>query len=78
MKGAKAGRTKPSQAKPKTITRRKAIIKEPSREEIERRAYELYLARGCGEGHADEDWLQAERELWEASKRKKKPSKTDG
>jgi hypothetical protein len=30
---------------------------------IERRAYELYLARGCAHGHDLEDWLQAEREL---------------
>jgi len=63
VKGAQAGRAKPSEAKPKLTTRRKAITKELSREEIERRAYELYLARGCGEGYAEEDWLQAEREL---------------
>jgi hypothetical protein len=35
----------------------------PSREEIARRAYELYLARGGAEGSEQEDWLQAEREL---------------
>ena len=28
-----------------------------------RRAYDLYLARGCEHGHDVEDWLQAEREL---------------
>lgn len=27
------------------------------------RAYELYLHRGGGDGHAEEDWLQAEREI---------------
>jgi hypothetical protein len=27
------------------------------------RAYELYLARGAGDGMAVEDWLAAEREL---------------
>ena len=27
------------------------------------RAYELYLQRGGVDGHADEDWLQAEREI---------------
>lgn len=32
---------------------------------IERRAYELYLARHGGDGRALEDWLQAERELQE-------------
>ena len=35
----------------------------PSREEIARRAYELYLDRGGSEGSEQEDWLQAEREL---------------
>jgi len=32
-------------------------------EEIRRRAYEIYLARGGEPGHDLEDWLQAEREL---------------
>jgi hypothetical protein len=35
----------------------------PDRERIAMRAYELYLARGAGDGRADEDWLMAEREL---------------
>jgi len=38
---------------------------EPAREEIERRAYELYLARGEVHGYDQDDWLQAERELKE-------------
>lgn len=40
-------------------------INEPPREEIERRAYELYLARGEAHGHDQDDWLEAERELRE-------------
>jgi hypothetical protein len=36
---------------------------EPTREQIERRAYELYLARGGADGHDFDDWLRAEREL---------------
>ena len=32
-------------------------------EDIERRAYALYEARGREDGHALDDWLQAEREL---------------
>jgi hypothetical protein len=32
-------------------------------EQIERRAHEIYLARGGEHGHDQEDWLQAEREL---------------
>jgi hypothetical protein len=34
-------------------------------EEIRRRAYERYLARGPGEGNEIDDWLAAERELTE-------------
>ncbi len=37
----------------------------PAREQIERRAYEIYLARGGEPGRELEDWLQAERELRE-------------
>jgi hypothetical protein len=35
----------------------------PSQEEIERRAYQIFLKRGGIDGHAEEDWLQAEYEL---------------
>jgi len=35
----------------------------PSREEIAKRAFELYLARGGEHGHDAEDWAQAESEL---------------
>jgi len=35
----------------------------PTCEQIAQRAYELYLARGCVDGHDHEDWVQAEREL---------------
>jgi hypothetical protein len=35
----------------------------PSNEQIEARAYELYLERGCEDGHDVDDWLAAEREL---------------
>lgn len=35
----------------------------PTREEIARRAYELYVARGGTPGSDIEDWLKAEREL---------------
>lgn len=37
----------------------------PAPEEVERRAYDIYLARGGTDGHAQEDWLQAEQELRE-------------
>lgn len=35
----------------------------PTKEQIEKRAYELYLARGCEPGMEVEYWLAAEREL---------------
>lgn len=35
----------------------------PSEAEIARRAYELYEARGREDGHALDDWLDAERDL---------------
>ena len=35
----------------------------PAREDIERRAYELYLERGAADGGDLDDWLRAEREL---------------
>jgi hypothetical protein len=33
--------------------------------DIARRAYDLYLTRGCEHGHEVDDWLQAECELRE-------------
>jgi Protein of unknown function (DUF2934) len=35
----------------------------PTKKQIEARAYELYLLRGCEDGHDIEDWLIAENEL---------------
>ena len=35
----------------------------PSPEEVERRAYEIYLQRGGQDGRDLEDWLEAERQL---------------
>jgi hypothetical protein len=44
----------------KTITAEKTA---PTYEEIAKRSYELYLARGGEAGHEVEDWLKAESEL---------------
>jgi hypothetical protein len=35
----------------------------PTHDEIAKRAYELYLARGSEHGHDEQDWAQAESEL---------------
>jgi hypothetical protein len=44
-------------------TQQKPANTGPAREDIERRAYELYLAGGGADGFAIEDWQQAERDL---------------
>jgi hypothetical protein len=45
----------------------------PTAEQVEKRAYELYLERGCADGHDVEDWLAAERELTELSEQPPSP-----
>jgi Protein of unknown function (DUF2934) len=37
----------------------------PTDEEIELYAYQIYIERGCADGHDVDDWLQAEHELSE-------------
>jgi hypothetical protein len=37
--------------------------KEPSKEDVAHRAYELYTQRGCQPGRDVEDWIRAEKEL---------------
>jgi len=37
-------------------------------EQIRLRAYELYEARGCVDGHHEDDWYQAENELLHENK----------
>ena len=44
-------------------SRRSRLSNGVNRGEIARRAYALYLARGCEHGHDVDDWLRAEREL---------------
>ena len=40
---------------------------EPAKSEITRRAYALYLMRGCEQGKDIEDWFKAEKELSDES-----------
>jgi outer membrane protein TolC len=42
----------------------------PSSEDIARRAYEIYRARGGDDGRDMDDWLQAERELLNERKKR--------
>jgi len=39
------------------------VQQKATREEIEKRAYQLFEEHGCRDGHALEDWINAEREL---------------
>jgi len=48
-----------------------AARKSPLTEDIERRAYDIYLSRGGDEGRDVADWLQAERQVLEELKSNK-------
>ena len=50
--------------------------KTPTREQIEQRAHQRYLERGCRSGDELEDWLAAEKELAQALSVQDKPAKT--
>ena len=53
----------------------------PTAEQIEKRAYELYLERGCEDGHDLTDWLAAQIELtglWEQSDTPKSKARPAG
>ena len=41
---------------------------EAMREQIEKRAYEIYEARGAEPGHELEDWVRAESEMMQQTK----------
>jgi len=42
----------------------------PTKEQIERRAYHLYIERGGENGHDLEDWFAAEKEITEMSEQR--------
>lgn len=48
---------------PEASVRTGARASGPNTLEVAQRAYEIWCSKGCPEGTADEDWLQAEREL---------------
>jgi hypothetical protein len=47
-----------------------ATLCSPSCDQIAARAYQIYLGRGCQQGHDLDDWLQAEYELRQLPLRK--------
>ena len=44
-------------------TPQQSVTSDAPQERIAKRAYELYLERGCREGCALEDWVDAEQEI---------------
>ena len=60
----KNGKTNGATAVPASaIARATHQSEEGADADMSRRAFELYEARGCDDGHDVEDWLQAEREF---------------
>ena len=56
--------------KPALLTKGDAAITTHDEENVRARAYELYEVRGRIDGHAEEDWLQAEGEEAGSNERK--------
>jgi hypothetical protein len=56
--------------KPELLTNRDAASTTADEENVRARAYELYEVRGRIDGHAEEDWLQAEGEVAGSNERK--------
>jgi Protein of unknown function (DUF2934) len=50
---------------------RASVRRSPVAEDIELRAYQIYLRRGATHGHDLDDWLQAERQMLEELKNNK-------
>ena len=61
----RVGSSSPNEAAPTVPTVPPAPATEPdsARTRIAVRAYEIYLERGCREGHELDDWLEAERDV---------------
>jgi hypothetical protein len=62
-KGATAPNRQPQSMQQQNTAAPKPQQATPDHEQISRRAYELFLARGGVHGHHEQDWQQAEREL---------------
>ena len=56
--------------KPELLTNRETAITTHDEKNVLARAYELYEVRGRIDGHAEEDWLQAEDEVAGSNERK--------
>lgn len=61
---------KPIRETPQAGSESPAAGEHPTREEIEERAYQIYIESGCAVGNEMENWLRAERELQEKFSKK--------
>lgn len=68
---ARTAKRKYEESEPATVASQPASppAPRPTRQQIAERAYQIYEQRGREDGHALEDWLQAELELNEADSR---------
>ena len=57
--------SRPTEKSPLVGTESRTAEAHPTQEEIELRAYQIYVERGGTDGHDVEDWLLAEQELVE-------------
>ncbi|MFE8601012.1 DUF2934 domain-containing protein [Archangium violaceum] len=62
---SKTSHNTPTPQVPESLARNASVSHRngPTYEQIARRAYELFVARGGGHGQHEQDWAQAEREL---------------
>lgn len=63
MPNAASSPRKSSSSANSSVLRHQAPASLDAYEQVRRRAYELYQLRGSDDGHALDDWLQAEAEL---------------
>jgi hypothetical protein len=57
--------SRPTEKSPLVGSESRTAGAHPTQEEIELRAYQIYIERGGAHGNDVDDWLQAERELSE-------------
>jgi Protein of unknown function (DUF2934) len=57
--------SRPTEKSPLVGSESRTAEAHPTREEIQLRAYQIYLERDGAHGHDVDDWLEAERELYE-------------
>ncbi len=65
----------PQSAAPKAKKAPAKTSSKPTHEQIAKRAYEIYLERGCTSGDPMQDWLRAEQELAAPAKKSRSRSK---